>query len=121
MSLTTLSSVHRCVPMLMRPKGRNRNINLIQTIIRNFNYQQHESDYDRYVSSRTIVGRVTPQRVGRIQSFIDAFNDENRYPYGQGYSCGHTHDCCGCLVSESMSMDVIDNSITIYHNQSFNY
>ena len=89
--------------------------------MRNFNYQQHESDYDRYVSSRTIVGRVTPQRVGRIQSFIDAFNDENRYPYGQGYSCGHTHDCCGCLVSESMSMDVIDNSITIYHNQSFNY
>lgn len=28
-----LSSVHRCVPMLMRPKGRNRNINLIQTIM----------------------------------------------------------------------------------------
>ena len=80
-----------------------------------------KSDYDYYQTSRAIVGRVTPQRVNRIQSFIDAFNEENRYPYGQGYSCGHQHDCCGCLISESMSINVTDGSITIYHNQSYNY
>ena len=88
--------------------------------MRNFKPTE-KSDYDYYQTSRTIVGRVTPQRVNRIQSFIDGFNEENRYPYGQGYSCGHTHDCCGCLVSERMSMDVSDGSITIYHNQTFNY
>ena len=89
--------------------------------MRNFNYQRHKSDHDRLVTSRTIVGRVTPQRVNRIQSFIDAFNEENRYPYGQGYSCGHEHDCCGCLTSESMLMNVNDGSITIFHNKLYNY
>jgi len=31
-SLRTLLSVHRCVPVLMRPKGRNGNIKILETM-----------------------------------------------------------------------------------------
>jgi hypothetical protein len=85
------------------------------------NFKNISEDYDRYESVRELVGRVTDKRIQAIDSFVMAFNEENRYPYGQGYSCGHIHDCCGCLSSSYMSLEVTDNSIKIYHTENYNY
>jgi hypothetical protein len=85
------------------------------------NFKNISEDYDRYESVRELVGRVTDKRIQAVDSFIMTFNEDNRYPYGQGYSCGHIHDCCGCLSSSYMSFEVTDNSIKIYHTENYNY
>ena len=80
-----------------------------------------DDDYGSYTSVRQINGRVTKNRIKTIEAFIERYNQDNRYPYGQGYSCGHIHDCCGCLVSTSMSMDVFKESVKIYLQESYNF
>lgn len=70
---------------------------------------------------RELVGRVTDKRVEAVKRFVEVFNEENMYPYGQGYSCGHVHDCCGCLSSTYMSHEVTENSIKIYYTETYNY
>jgi hypothetical protein len=78
-------------------------------------------DYDCLTKVRVFYGRITPKRVEIISSFIERFNEQNRYPYGQGYSCGHIHDCCGCLVSTYMTIKIGKKKIKIYWNETFNY
>jgi len=88
------------------------------------NFIEVTTDYDdvgSYQRVREIVGRVTDKRLNIIENFIIMFNEENRYPYGQGYSCGHVHDCCGCLSGSYMSFEVTENSIKIYHTENYNY
>lgn len=85
------------------------------------NFKDISEDYDSLRYMREIVGRVTEKRVDAVKRFIEMFNEENRYPYGHGYSCGHVHDCCGCLSSRYMDLEVTENSIKIYHTETYNY
>lgn len=89
--------------------------------MRNFIETDNNYDHDRYQRVRELVGRVTEKRVEAVASFVEMFNEENRYPYGEGYSCGCIHDCCGCLSRSYMSFEATDNSIKIYHTETYNY
>ena len=88
--------------------------------MRNFNETDYD-DYDRLKQIREFHGRVTPKRLEIINSFVERFNEENRYPYGEGYSCGHIHDCCGCLSRNYMNIETNENKIQINWIQTFNY
>lgn len=88
--------------------------------MRNFKLFE-DNDFGSYESIREIKGRVTKNRIKIINSFIERYNKDNRYPYGQGYSCGHIHDCCGCLVSTSMKLKASKNTIKIYLKESYNF
>jgi hypothetical protein len=88
--------------------------------MRNFK-ETKDYDYDQHIKERHFVGRVTKNRIETINSFIETFNEQNMYPYGKGYSCGHIHDCCGCLVSNYMTAEIEKNKITIYWKQTYNY
>ena len=85
-----------------------------------------ESDLDCRIFTRTIHGRLTKYRYKKINKFIRTFNKDSRYPYGiskngYAYTCGCSHDCCGCLSRQRMDMEFNQNKITITWTQSFNY
>ena len=80
-----------------------------------------DNDFGSYKSLRELKGRVTKNRIKIVNSFIERYNNENRYPYGEGYSCGHVHDCCGCLTSTYMTIEATKKTIKIYLKESYNY
>ena len=88
--------------------------------MKNFKDLEYD-DYDRLIKVRGLDGRITQKRIDIINSFIERFNDENAYPYGKGYSCGHVHDCCGCLVRKYMDIEISKNKIKIYWIETYNY
>ena len=81
-------------------------------------------------TERTIIGKLTPLRLQIITGAVDKFNEAHDAPYGVSpngyrYRCGCEHDCCGHLVSESVSyeQETIDEDLvktTFFHTKSYN-
>lgn len=92
---------------------------------------EKRSDYDYTESEKEIIVRLTPLRYKLLTKGVKKWNYNHKYPYGispngYAYRCGCEHDCCGCLVGESMAINFnkITESlykITIQHSASFNY
>lgn len=89
------------------------------------------SDYDHRESTRTITGRLTQKRYDVIRKYMKQYNERFRTPYGRSergypYTCGHDHDCCGCLISGDMQLDFSGlganlSKVVLTINQSYNY
>jgi hypothetical protein len=86
-----------------------------------------DSDFDRVILTRDFEkSHLTPRRIGVLKEFVSRHNEENRYPYGVSpngyrYTCGCSHDCCGCLTSDTMSLHFTRNNVVVRREQSFNY
>jgi hypothetical protein len=95
-----------------------------------FQYESELSGDGYYASTRTIVGRLTPLRFKVLNDAVRRFNYNNEAPYGKSpngyaYRCGCEHDCCGCLIGESASVEfksVADNLVqaNFTHTKSIN-
>lgn len=90
----------------------------------------HTNGHDHCVKSRTITGRLTPKRYKVLNRYARSFNRANSAlygvsPRGYAYTCGCEHDCCGCMISTSMQVDVKTlgkyASVTLSVHESFNY
>jgi hypothetical protein len=89
------------------------------------------SDYSSKQYTRTIIGRLTPKRYNAIRQVMKQYNKDAEAPYGYSlskypYGCGCEHDCCGCLIGESMVVDfgtIVNNqhTINITIHKSYNY
>lgn len=87
-------------------------------------------DFDHTQAERIIIGRLTPLRNKVIKRYVSKYNQAHFAPYGispngYAYSCGCSHDCCGCLCSDSMELEYIGGNDTqqvkLIISQSFNY
>ena len=95
-----------------------------------FNFSSEESGDGYFEAKRTIIGRLTPFRFKVLKNAVRKFNYNNEAPYGispngYAYRCGCEHDCCGCLVSESMTIEfntIADNLVeaSFIHYKSIN-
>jgi len=90
------------------------------------NFKVLDCDFDFTVVQRVIEGRLTKKRYEIVKKFIRGKNNSFKYPYGTSpngysYSCGCSHDCCGCLCSEGIKAEFTKDKIVITHSQSFNY
>lgn len=95
------------------------------------NFKPSETDLDAEVEVRTFAGKLSTTRYKKIKKFVSRFNADTRAPYGVSpggypYRCGCEHDCCGCLVSERMSVEfnrLGKNNIEVklIHSKSYNY
>jgi hypothetical protein len=95
-----------------------------------FEYCSDYDSYGCYEAKRKIIGRLTPLRYEVLSKAVRRFNYRHDAPYGispdgYAYRCGHEHDCCGCLISESMSVEfntITDNLVeaSFIHSKSYN-
>lgn len=98
--------------------------------LRGFTFTSN-SDYDHHEQTRTITGRITKKRYEIIRRYMKHYNERFRAPYGRSergypYTCGHDHDCCGCLCRASMyldfsSIDTFVSKVVLTIDKSFNY
>lgn len=90
------------------------------------------TDYDKETYERHINMPFTfdeqfyERNVLRILRLVQKFNDNARYlygisPNGYAYTCGCSHDCCGCLCSMSRTMTIGRYSIVIRESRLYNY
>ena len=62
-----------------------------------------DMDYRLYRGTLPVLsGRITPKRADIIKRAVDSINKNLAAPFGfspEGYkyTCGHDHDCCGCM------------------------
>jgi hypothetical protein len=86
-----------------------------------------ESDFDRVVLNRDFDrAYLTPRRLRVLLKYVARHNRENFAPYGispngYAYTCGCSHDCCGCLSSDTMSLHLTRDYAVVRWVQSFNY
>ena len=95
-----------------------------------FEYIDDYTSYGCYESKREIIGRLTPLRYNILSKAVRKFNYCHDAPYGispngYAYRCGCEHDCCGCLISESMTIEfktISDNIVqaSFIHYKSYN-
>ena len=91
-----------------------------------WNWIQGDSDIDELTLTREISGRITKRRRKVIESTVRKYNRQSRHPYGTspngyGYTCGCSHDCCGCLVGKSMGVTFEDSRAILVHRSRYNY
>ena len=96
------------------------------------NFKPSAGDADNYYLQREITGRFTIRRYKAITKFMRDFNRKVSAPYGVSpsgypYRCGCEHDCCGCLVSEGISIEGITeiskgiHRMTLGYSRTYNY
>lgn len=83
-----------------------------------------DGDYpDSRTAARVLIGRVTRRRYYALRRIARSLII--RHPYGEGYRCGHEHDCCGCLLGQYGGLHIQHYmggwKVTISFTQSFNY
>ena len=71
-------------------------------------------DMDTRSFQRTFSGRITRKRWEILRRFARNFSAPIK-------RCHHEHDCCGCLHSQSMTVDYKYNQVVLTATQSFNY
>jgi len=91
----------------------------------------NDSDFDRTIETRTIYGKMTKKRYKRMMRGIRAYNYAGEAPHGRSesgyrYSCGHDYDCCGCVSSYGISLEIVKAyghtyRLTFTKYVSFNY
>ena len=94
-------------------------------------FSEKSGDYDYVELTRNLVVRITPLRYKLITKSVRTWNFKHRYPYGispngYAYRCGCSHDCCGCLCREQMSVNFNClgkdlYSVEINYYASYNY
>ncbi len=93
-----------------------------------FQYKVGDFDFAEY--ERKINGRITKNRRKAIERMVRVFNDIWSAPYGKSkngypYTCGCSHDCCGCLSTRSADLQFSlvggMETATITISESFNY
>jgi hypothetical protein len=86
-----------------------------------------DSDDDRVILTRDFDRtHLTPRRIGVLKEFVSRHNEVNQNPYGVSpngyrYLCGCSHDCCGCLTSDTMSLQFTRDYLVVRREQRFNY
>jgi hypothetical protein len=92
------------------------------------NFKLTRGDYDYEVRERVLTGHITHERWQRVLEYTQRYNQENAAPYGisergSAYTCGCSHDCCGCLVRTHMiaQSEPHNNRIVVAIIDSFNY
>lgn len=92
-----------------------------------------DGDYDFSLFERVIQGRLTKSRFKIINKVVKKWNYNHEAPYGYSmngypYRCGCEHDCCGCLSSENISVelqsinkDKSEYRISLKLNRTYNY
>ena len=81
--------------------------------MRNPKFELVDSDFDFRSYLREISGRITYKRYKILQRYARKKSWRN--------SCGCEHDCCGCVFSEAMAIEVTHTGFKIYFSQSLNY
>lgn len=71
---------------------------------------EKRGDYDGRIAEKEIIVRLTPLRYKLLTKSVKNWNYNHKYPYGispngYAYRCGCEHDCCGCLVGESVDVE----------------
>jgi hypothetical protein len=69
---------------------------------------------------------MTIKRLQTIRNYVKRHNAQWFAPYGTSpngyaYTCGCSHDCCGCVTRNRMTIDFNSKAITILHSVSYNY
>lgn len=87
---------------------------------------EEEPSYpDERVCERILTGRLTKARYKIIERYARKHRRSQSDIYGEGFRCGHEHDCCGCLVGEWMSTKYTRHwkgtKVVLRFSQSFNY
>jgi len=99
-------------------KPANAGLNQKSTIMTpDINYHKFklvnkETDFSTY--QRSFSGRITKGRFKALNRTCKKYSFQEPY-------CGHQHDCCGCLTSQSMTMTHRKNLTTITLTRHFNY
>jgi hypothetical protein len=83
-------------------------------------------DLDSLVLTRFLSGRITKKRFEIIKRYVKTYNHAMSAPYGispngYAYTCGCEYDCCGCLISTSVTMSAAKNEILLVLQSNFNY
>ena len=91
-----------------------------------FELSYDESDFDRRVEVKVLKGATTPLRTKLLEQYANKYNEVNEAPYGvspngYAYTCGCSHDCCGCMIGTHMFVEQEHGSYTIKISTSYNY
>lgn len=90
------------------------------------------TDYDQETYERRIPIPFTgdeqfyERNVLRVLRLMQRFNRDANYlygisPNGYAYTCGCSHDCCGCLTSLRRTMTISRWDIVITETRLYNY
>lgn len=90
------------------------------------NFIAQPSEYDYSVAIREINGRMTKKRYETIRDWARRYNYNNSAlygisPNGYAYTCGCSHDCCGCVSGRYASLSISNNNATITITETYNY
>jgi len=89
-------------------------------------WQLLRDDLDSVVFTRFLSGRITKKRYEIIKSYCKRYNRINSAPYGvspngYAYCCGCEFDCCGCIISTSITMSAAKDEILLVLQSNYNY
>jgi hypothetical protein len=68
---------------------------------------------DRREAERVLSGRINKSRYKFLQRLCRVLSWRE--------SCGHEHDCCGCLFMRELSLKVVNGQAVIVISDYFNY
>ncbi len=98
------------------------NLRKKQFIDRDFNFVPfYQEGQESEVFKGVFIGPLTKKTRKGLESYVRNFNRNWRSPYGEGYSCGHVHDCCGCLVRKYMRIELTNFGAKLYYSEIYNY
>ena len=90
-----------------------------------------DTDFDLMVITRELnfdYTRLNKVRYKRMMRLLRNANRDCRFRYGMSpngyaYSCGCSHDCCGCISSSGYAIEFVKDSkrIRLTYYQSYNY
>lgn len=87
----------------------------------------NDSDFDREILERHFnKNYMTPKRMQIIESVVARYNKNWHHlygisPNGYPYNCGCSHDCCGCVVSQYLNIEITRTSIVLKRITNYNY
>ena len=87
----------------------------------------NDSDFDRAILERHFnKNYMTPKRMQIIESVVAKYNYNMSHPYGISpngypYNCGCSHDCCGCITSQYLKIEITKTSIVLKKITNYNY
>ena len=91
-----------------------------------FELSYDESDFDCRVEVKVLKGATTPLRTRMLKKYANRYNERNSAPYGVSpngypYTCGCSHDCCGCMIRTGMSVEQKQDSYILKICTTYNY
>lgn len=76
--------------------------------------EQPDSSMDYRIFKRRFVGNITPKRLQVLADHVKR--------YTQSFDrCNHSHDCCGCISSQTMTLVLSANGASLRLTESYNY